>query len=702
MKSKPGTACLLPLAALALQAGPVLGADDVDTSNWVCEYCPFEEGHRGDYDVGATTVSDDSAFFGNATGYDEEGVYPNLDARGAWSKEQNYVRWNVEDLGLDSRVVNVDGGRTGRFDYHFDWSELPYRQFITTSTVFGDTGNAALALPGDWVRAPTTAGFTALDANLSGRPIASDRRDIGVGGRYRITDAVSVRAAYRQRNNEGIRSFGGGSFTSASLLPAPFDYTTDEVEIGVDYRKTNAHAGLSWYLSDFNNRYESLSWQQPFSSAPGAGNPAMAQAPDNRFQQFRLTGGYAFSQWRTVVNVVAAMGEIEQDEAFLPYTTNPNLTPDALPQSSLGGAVDTSNFLVAVQARPLPKTRIRLSYRYDERDNRTRSTGYSRVIVDSFLSGEVEQNLPFGYERNRLSVEGHWDALKILRLSAGYERRELDRTLQEVTSEEEDSSYGRARLRPIRSLEFDARYGNSRRDNDGYDVALALAAGQNPLLRKYNMAFRFREFYDLRVNWSPAGLPVSLNARALLADDSYSRSELGLTDGEEESYALDFNWFITEQASLFLNAGVDDIASTQLGSEAGGNPDWLATNDDNFTSLGAGLNIRNIADKIDLRLSALRSRGESRIAIDSALSGDDRFPDLENELDRVRVEVLYRRSDALDLTFNASYQRFRAADWALQGVTPNAVPLLFSLGAEPYNEDNIIVGFGVRYRALSE
>ena len=119
-----------PVLLLAMLASPAFTADGVDTSDWVCEYCPFEEGTSGDYDVGLTGVSDDSAYFGNATGYDEEGVYLNVDGDGSYASESQRVRWHVEDLGLDSRLISVEGGSPGTFDYHVDWQELPYRQFF--------------------------------------------------------------------------------------------------------------------------------------------------------------------------------------------------------------------------------------------------------------------------------------------------------------------------------------------------------------------------------------------------------------------------------------------------------------------------------------------------------------------------------------------------------------------------------------------
>ena len=61
-------------------------AQNVDTSEWVCEFCPFEAGHSANYEVGASSVSDDSAYLGNATGYDEKGAFANLDGDGTYSK----------------------------------------------------------------------------------------------------------------------------------------------------------------------------------------------------------------------------------------------------------------------------------------------------------------------------------------------------------------------------------------------------------------------------------------------------------------------------------------------------------------------------------------------------------------------------------------------------------------------------------------
>jgi hypothetical protein len=96
--------------ASALSVTPALSAE-VDTSGWACEFCPFESGHRAEYELGATQVSDDSAYFGDASGYDEEGTYLNVDGKGSYHNDGYQIRWTIEDFGLDSRFAEVSGGR---------------------------------------------------------------------------------------------------------------------------------------------------------------------------------------------------------------------------------------------------------------------------------------------------------------------------------------------------------------------------------------------------------------------------------------------------------------------------------------------------------------------------------------------------------------------------------------------------------------
>lgn len=689
-----------PKSLLAVATFPFVSgawAQEVDTSEWVCEYCPFEEGHDGDYSVGASSVSDDSAYFGNYTGYDEKGGYANLDGDGAYSGDGYRMRWHLEDLALDSRVAELEGGRQGTWDYELGFRQIPYRRYFTTSTVFSESGSDLL-LPSDWVFAGTTSGLTALGANLEARNIESDRSIFEVGGRYLPTQQFTVWVDYRRQEQDGLKIRGGPSYTNASLLPMPFDYVTDEVDVGLRYDGDASYVSLGWYVSDFQNKNPALAWQQPFFSAAGAETPVTAQAPDNQFQQLRLAGGYSLTEYRTVMSASVAIGNVEQTAALLPYTSNTGLATGPLPRPTLDGDVDTTNVAVSVSSRIVAGARIRLSYRYDERDNKTPQDLWDRVITDTFVSNDPETNVPYSFERSVLKLSADYQLLEYLRVSAGYDRLDIDRDYQEVAEQSEDTGWGRVVVEPLPTMSVDLRAGASKRDVDAYDETFAGTLGQNPLMRKYNLAYRYRTFGDATFTWSPGGVPVSIALNALYAEDEYRRSLLGLTGGDELSATIDFSWSLSETASIYANVGVDELESTQVGSDQFASPDWSASNDDSFTTVGAGFRVRQIADKLDVQVDYNRSDGTSKIDITSVADGPDSFPDLETRVDFFRLRLVWQQSERMGWNLDYRYQRMNSDDWLLAGVRPDTIPTVLSLGARPYDDDSNILGIGFSYQ----
>jgi hypothetical protein len=178
---------ILAVMTGAAMAATAAQAQEADTAAWECEFCPFESGHRGDYQLGATSVDNDAAHLGDASGYSEEGTYANVDGTGSYASDKYQSRWLIEDLGLDSRFAELTGGRQGTFDINLSYREIPRTQFFTTETIFRQTGDT-LTLPAGWVRAGDTSGFTELDANLARRNIESDRSIFKIGGRYMLAD----------------------------------------------------------------------------------------------------------------------------------------------------------------------------------------------------------------------------------------------------------------------------------------------------------------------------------------------------------------------------------------------------------------------------------------------------------------------------------------------------------------------------------
>ena len=209
---------------------PIAHSSEVDTSDWVCEFCPVESGTGGHYAVGATNVSDDSAYFGNATGYDEAGTYLNVDGDGRYQSDGYQMRWTLEDLALDSRFAEITGGRQGTYDYHVSYRQIPRRVFDTTQTIFNPASADTLAVPSGWVTAPLASGFTELGSSLMPRNIDSDRKIAALGGRYMFSNHFRISVEFRRQQRVGTEVFAGSYFTQSSLLPGQFEEGTEQRE----------------------------------------------------------------------------------------------------------------------------------------------------------------------------------------------------------------------------------------------------------------------------------------------------------------------------------------------------------------------------------------------------------------------------------------------------------------------------------------
>jgi MtrB/PioB family decaheme-associated outer membrane protein len=691
---------ILAASAAALVA-PGLSHAQVDTSEWLCEYCPFDSGYRADVEVGAIYVSDDATRFGNGTGLDKKGTDADVNGEGHYANDGYHLDWNLSDLGLDSRAASLEGGRQGSYEFHLGYREHPYRRFDTTQTIFIASSPDTLSVPPGWVPANTTSAMTGLSSSLRVQDIGTDRQIMDIGAGWTPTSRLSMFANFRHQKRDGIDITSGSTFTLSSLLPRWIDFETDQIDIGMQFGTDRGSFKFAYYGSFFSNRNSSLTWDTPFTTGVGAEQLRMAQEPDNDFQQVSLSGAWRASAWNTVLAFSAAVGHGEQNETLLPYTINPNINAGALPVSSINAEVDTGNYSFTATSRPTNRIRLKFAYTYDDRDNNTAQYDWVRVITDLFSAGEVEQNTPYSFDRSRLKVSGELRVLSNIRLSAGYDGTELNRDHQEVAEQTEDTGWGQLRWQPTSWFDLRARGGASERDIERYDETLAASLGQNPLLRKYTLAYRYREFGELAATVSMRDKPFSIGITAFVADDDYSRSRLGMTMSEEQRVAVDISWAISENASTYLRMGQETIDAEQLGSELGGTADWQAQHEDSFSHVGAGILWRPVDSKFDLKLDYTRGDGETDILVSSQSGGESKLPDLTSTLDSLRLEARYSWSDRWETTVNVRYEKFSADDWALQDVGPDTLPAVLTLGAEPYNYDVWAVGIGFRYRVGS-
>jgi MtrB/PioB family decaheme-associated outer membrane protein len=700
-RTAPG---LLLIAPLLAHGAPV------DTSGWECNFCPFEDGRReSEVEAGSLYADGVGAKFGEFDGISEDGGYLVVDgAAGERRESGSFWQVTAKDLGLDNGGFAAATGRDGLWRVDLGYVASPHNVYDTTVTPFVAGSSSPLSLPADWVRAGNTQFMTALDSSLRGYDLETTRERGSLGGEYHSPSGWLTELRYTHETRDGRRLFGSNFITTTSQLAGPVDFVTDQVDWSARYVTARGTVGLSYFGSFFSNKRVDLAWENPFGAiAPGADLGRSALAPDNRYNQLALNLRYQLgAAWRIGLN--ASVGRGEQDDSFLPYTTNPLIATTPLPRASLGGDVDIRHVDLQLaadlgaQIAWLEGLSGKLNYRYYERDNGTPQADYSYVEGDSFPAG-VATNLPYGYQRQKLSVTGDYDLARLLwpdsgpalRLSGGWDREEWDRKFQEAENSTEDRGWVRLRVSPLDWLAFDARYGAANRDTDPYIVDPLGSAPQNPLLRKYNLADRERDFWDLEVQLSlPGNLALAL--AGFDRRDDYVNTTLGLTRSRDSGGTADLSWTISEKISAFAFYGRQEISGQQSGSQAFGSPDWRAESVDQFDTASIGLRLGGLNDKWNVQFDYFLVDGQGDIEVTSGSPAA--FPPLRTRSHGPSLEVEYRATPALDIIGTLRYEHFDAHDWALDRVEPDTVPAVLASGADAYDYDANLIGISFRYR----
>ncbi len=696
------TTSLAVVLVLSIPTTWSLAADDatsgaaVDTSNWKCELCPFEEpGRSGSVDVGLGNVSEDSFKFGEYTGLNEKGGYlignAELRLRG---EDAHYWNINASNLGLDSRELTAEGGRQGKYKLFFDYDELPHFISDSASTPLLGAGTNSLTLPPAWVRAGSTAGLTALAGSLREVDLKTKRKRLGLGATF-ITDshweyAVNV----RHETKEGTMRVGGAFFFNATQLVMPIDYTTDQLDVSASYATSKWQARFSYYGSMFSNSNDALTWQNPFTGlVAGADTGQLAAPPDNEFHQIMASGAYQFSD-KTRVTADLAVGQMTQNETFLAPTLNGTLAVPALPRTSLDGKVGTLNANLRWMSDVTDRLRLNIAYVYNDRDNKTPQSTYTWVTTDTFVASPRE-NLPYSFTQSTLKFSGDYRVAPRVKASAGVDRDTHSRTFQEAEETRENSIWGKVVTRARDNVDLTLKVAHADRTVSNYQVVPQISPPENPLLRKYNMTDRKRDSAGLRTNITPSDT-VTVGFGIDVSKDEYPNSTIGLISGDDVNISADTSISLGEKTSLLFYANQERIRSMQAGSQAFGAADWTASNDDTVTAAGLGMKHQLIVDKLDVGADYSVSRARGEITVTSGVATP--FPDLTTRLNTVKLYANYAWKKNISLHGAYWYERFRADDWSLDGVAPNTIANVLTLGETPPSYHASVVTFFMRYK----
>ena len=246
----------------------------------------------------------------------------------------------------------------------------------------------------------------------------------------------------------------------------------------------------------------------------------------------RYTGSYTYTMMR-------------QNEAFLPYTSNPFLTAgtnstSALPYSSLDGQINTLLINNAVTTQITSDLKSKLSYRYYDYQNDTTAKLFNNTVGTDYTSttGTRPNGTAMGispYKKQNAGAELTWRPLRSLTtgIAYGFERYEWDRNDVDTTNEHAVKLYSNYRVTDWMSTR--ASYQYSARRYETYTNTIA-TGNWNTNYRNPELADRDQQRgkYQLDFEIAPA-LVVSPFAGFQLRDygtDPWGAKTLGVLKDE--------------------------------------------------------------------------------------------------------------------------------------------------------------------------
>ena len=684
------------LACIVLGWPGMTAANAVDTSAWSCNFCTYASGWYGALDFGIGTYSDAAARYTDYRGIDD-GAFIALGGAAHYRSEPD--RWfdlYAQDLGTGNRRLELRGGRRGAYTLHLAYGEVTRYRGFGARTPFLGVGSKALTLPPGWVAGDTTGGMLALASALRPLELETTRRSLQAGIDLRLSGAWRYEAEVRHLRKDGTRAFGAGVFTLQSAhFPVPVDFSENAVGMALHHTGARSALRISLDRSWFNNTNALVTWQNPFTPVGNTNFLRTSLEPDNDAWRLGVAGTLK-PRSGLRLSAQASFGRSRQDDPFLPYSINPDFDGLALPRSSLGGDIEVSSLNLGARlgARLSRKLDLNLRINLDERDNRTPVDAWTPVVTDLVQRPET-LNRPYSFERRQYTLDLDYRLGGATRLNTGVKRLERERSLQSVMETQQTTGWGEINLGQWERAQLRLRAEASERDITPYATVNDPGLQENPLMRKFNLAGRERRRLAVELDLLPSDrLHASLGW--FRSRDHYEASVLGLLDSEEDSFSLDLGWSLGIGISAYAFASLDRFDSQIAGAVFDGAEPWRADTEDRFTTFGAGLS-GQLEDHYELGLDIVSSQARGRIATDSG-AGEAPFPELRNRLHTMRLRLAYRPDRPWGWTLSAERERFESFDWQIDGLPPDGLDAILTLGEQSPDTRLLLLRLQAHYR----
>lgn len=557
-------------------------------------------------EIGALNTSRSSAKFGEYSGLDKSGgtVIGNFGVRGgdAYGDSNGTNRWSFtgSDLGTTARSLGATMSNQGQWNFGINYDELRHNISDTYQTPLqGSMGGNTFTLPptfGTVNAQPAAPNTVTLDANQIGafntEDVGTTRKNSSFNVGLNLSPQMSVQFGYNRLKQSGAKLMGsaalgavaapaGGTWRAEaiSILMNPTNYQMDSFDLALNWTGDKGHLTGSFYASSFSNGYDRLTWENAYQSSAGyVGCPSggscsyqtttMSTAPDNKFNQFNVSGGYAFSPATKLAGGIA-YGRNTQNSNFL--TGVPEIV--AAPQASLNGLVVTKHADMKLTHQATRELSLSAGFKHNERDNRSTSNTYQYYAINGATPApnvDAATNAPYSNKKTELELAGDYrfDRRQSVRLS--YIHEKISRWCSNMAngfdncvvspSSKEDKLGLNYKLKATGDVGFNVGYTYGNRKAQFDHSAVTPLSGLNTLTPHdvnaqdypgfiaHIYASRRQHLLKAGVNWQATEtIDVALNGRYV--DDKYDAT-LGVQDNRTKGINLDTTYSYAESSSV--------------------------------------------------------------------------------------------------------------------------------------------------------
>ena len=571
-------------------------------------------------EVGLGYTDTGSAQFGQYNGLDRSGIYVlgNLSLRGgdAYGQGSGTNLWAITatDLGTTSRSLDASVRNQGKWMLGVSFDQLRHNitddyetplqgsmggNSFTMPQGFGVVSTARPAVAGPYGTQVLTPDQQAYFHRVK---VHSNRDNSGFTFGYNFNEQWDAQFSWNHIEQSGAKLISSGTDKNSAsagfslagyslggeaiqMIMNPTDYTTDNINLAMNWVGTKAFFTAGYFGSRFRDSYDTVSFPNPYTGTKVAnGTPggayaidALSTPPGNNFNQANFSGGYNLTP-RTKLVAGYSYGRNTQNVG---YVNQDQMQPGGLPVNSLDGRVIITHADAKLTSRATRDLTLSAGVNYNKRDNQTPSYTYEFLNLGG--DPQTSVNIPLSYSKTQGTLAADYRISSRQHLHAGYEyertRRWCNNALAnqaqgelsptnlgyyttascvQVPKNEENKFVLNYRLAASDEVSLNAGYAYSDRNatvnSSFYNPMQGNEEGfENYGYRAYFDASRTENLFKAGINWQ-ATEKLSFSADGRGTYDDYNDSPLGVQRGHSTSFNLDASYVFSEKAAASIYA----------------------------------------------------------------------------------------------------------------------------------------------------